>query len=339
MMKRLGIVGCGDFLRWQAPALAESRETFVSKVFDLDPKRARRWAEHFGCEVCASAEELATHPEVDIVLLYVPPWARAEQVRRAAEAGKPILTTKPLAPSLEECEAILAATKNVPCGVIYNRTQNGEIETLKSVFDAGCYGRLALYKQDWIHHFPQWNDWATDPRRNGGPFMDAMIHNLNIARYLMGRPIVGRTFASDNHAQALPCPDTQCMKLDFEGGGSAHLFITWAADLAVFGTEGNDREHIEQLFMVTDQGWHVGKGSNPCRAPVGGDPTPGGWVLRRLGETAFLPAQPSPNVFDQFVAHLAGCEPWPPSLVSVREAAEDIALVLGEASGSVTQGT
>lgn len=71
----------------------------------------------------------------------------------------------------------------------------------------------------------------------------------------MGRRVVGRAFFSDDHTHSLACDDTQFLKVDFEQGASAHLFITWAAELAVYDSAKNDREHIDQCFMVTDQGW------------------------------------------------------------------------------------
>jgi len=119
---------------------------------------------------------------------------------------------------------------------------------------------MALYKQDWIHHYPQWNSWATDPEKNGGRVMDAMIHNMNAARYLAGQPLETATWFSDtlNHKE-LKCRDTEMLKLDFEGGATAHLFITWAADLNVMSTAGNDREHIGILCLVTNEGWRITK--------------------------------------------------------------------------------
>jgi len=178
---------------------------------------------------------------------------------QAAKAGKHIITTKPLAPNVEDSRAIVEAVQNkVTCAVFYRRAGDPVFVKLRRIFDSGEIGKLALYKQDWLHHFPQWNEWATDPGKNGGPFMDAMIHNLNVARYLMGRKTTGLTFFTDNHAHRdLKCNDTELMKVDFEGDASAHLFITWAADLEVFSLEGNDREHIDIWYMVTDQGWRV----------------------------------------------------------------------------------
>ena len=75
------------------------------------------------------------------------------------------------------------------------------------------------------------------------------------------------------------------MKVDFAGGGCAYLFITWAADLAVHSTEGNDREHIDLFYMVTDQGWRLTKGSakkaRPSSPRAGSDQDLGRPVPRR----------------------------------------------------------
>jgi predicted dehydrogenase len=320
----LGILGCGDFLRWMQPGLEASRRVAVTALFDLDPARAAHYAAELGGAVAESDADILDDPEIDIVGLFVPPWARRDLLLRAVRAGKHVLTTKPLAPTVDACAAMVTAVEEGParCGVIYGRTGNAGTEALKRVFASGEIGRLALYKQDWLHHYPQWNQWALDPERNGGPFMDAMIHNLNAARYLMGRPATHCTYFSDNHAHPdLACNDTELMKLDFAGGGAAHLFITWAADLAVYSTEGNDREHIDLFYMITDQGWRVTTAWEEAGFTI---------TASKEGETRQWVADPLPDtVFDRFADVVARAAPLPPDIVDIRMAAEDIVLLRG----------
>ena len=45
--------------------------------------------------------------------------------------------------------------------------------------------------------------------------------------------------------------------VDFDGGATAHLSITWAADLAIYDRKANDRERIDINYVVTDKGWLV----------------------------------------------------------------------------------
>jgi predicted dehydrogenase len=325
---QVGICGCGDFLRWMAPAIKASTRMSVKSLFDPDQARAAKYASELGGSPVATEDAIYDDSEIDVVCLFTPPWIRKAQVLRVAEAGKHILTTKPLAPSIAEAtEMVNAVEGKVHCGVIYRRTGYAAAETCKRIFDSGEIGRLALYKQDWLHHYPQWNTWALDPAKNGGPFMDAMIHNMNVARYLMGRPAIGATFFSDRHAHAdLPCADTEMLKLDFDGAGAAHLFITWAADLEVRSIEGNDREHIDLFYMVTDQGWRVTEGHEGGRSVI---------IASRMGETRQWPIEgPKETTFDRFAASIEADGPLPSDLPGIREAAEDIKIVR-DAEGAV----
>jgi predicted dehydrogenase len=291
----------------------------VKALYDPQNARAREYADQLGGQAVDSAEDIFEDKDVDVVLLFVPPWIRRAQIEAAAAAGKHILTTKPLAAGLSDCQAMVDAVERtgVRCGVMYRRTGSAEFETMRKVFASGQIGRLALYKQDWLHHYPQWNDWALDPEKNGGPFMDAMIHNLNIARYLMGSQARQATFFGDSHAHSLPCNDTEFLKVDFDPGRSAHLFITWAADLEVTSLEGNYREHIDLFYMVTDQGWRVTEGS-------GGTLEASKQGQKKVFEVEKLPA----TVFDRFAEAIDTGGELPSDIPSIVEARQDIEILV-----------
>jgi predicted dehydrogenase len=317
---KMGIIGCGDFLRWQAGDISRSSSVSVHSLFDTRAEQAKMYADKLGGTVRNSAEDIINDPAIDTVCLFVPPWVRKGLLTSAMKAGKHVLTTKPLGPTVAECAAMVrAVSPKLRCGVLYRRSGNAVIETYKKIFESGEVGRLALYKQDWIHHYPQWNTWALDPKKNGGPFMDAMIHNQNIARYLMGRKATRVTYFSDHHAHELPCADTEFMKLDFEGGGAAHLFITWAADLAVYSTSGNDREHIDVCYMITDKGWRLTEGERDGKHAI---------IASREGKEKVFPiVSLGGSVYDRFIESARSKSPLPADIPSVREAYEDIKLV------------
>lgn len=326
-MKTISILGCGDFLSIQAPALLKSRDIRVGLLYDPDKARAERFAAKFGGKACDSAEDIFNDAATDIVGLFVPPWIRRGLFEQAAKAGKAIISTKPLAPNQEDSDAMIAAAEkyNTVCGVIYNRTESPAVETLKEILNSGEFGSLGLYRQDWIHAYPMWNRWAIDPKKNGGPFMDAMIHNLNISRYLMGRPVKSTSWVSENLAHPeLPCADTEAMSLRFEDNGLASLFITWAADLATYSTEGNDREHIDVCYMVTSKGWRLTFEEREGRQFV---------KASRKGELRYLPVAPFQSThFDLFAQALEKGEALPRRFASLRESAEDIKLICSSAS-------
>jgi predicted dehydrogenase len=309
----IGILGCGDYLRWEHEAIRDSERVRVRSLFDPARDRAEHYAEFFDARPVGSADAIFDDDAIRAILIFTPPWVRRELVLRAAERGKHIITVKPLAPRLEPATEMLEAARGrVRCAVFYRRTGNAEIETLKRIFDGGEIGRLALYRQDWLHHYPTWNEWATDPERNGGPFMDAMVHNLNTARHLAEGDVVRCTFFSDNHAQDLACNDTESMKLDFSDGAAAHLFITWAADLEIYDPTKNDREHIDIFYMVTDRGWHVTSKGGRIRA-------------KKEDQVRTWPIEPvETTAYDRFVECIEADEPLPWDIV---DAWKDIAIM------------
>ena len=269
-------------------------------------------------------------PAIDIVGVWTPTFLHKEQIIRAARAGKHVIATKPLAPNIAECNEVIEAVRKakVTAATIYMRTHNPGMETIKRILDSGEYGKLALYRRDMVHHYPVWNNWATDPAKNGGPFMDAAIHLLNIGRYLMGgavRPATSCTFFSDslNKTQKIACPDTETLKIDFAGGGSALLFISWAAELAVYSKEGNFREGIHISYMVTDQGWHITEVMSPA---ANGENRPF-IAVTKDGKRILHGVQAPPNAFEGFAVTLETGAALPGDLASISEAGQDIYII------------
>jgi len=320
---RAGIIGCGDFLRINEAALAASREISIQSVFDLDGAAGRRWAEALGAKAAGNVGELTEDPDIDLLLVFTPPWARREQIEAAARGGKHLLTTKPLAPNEEDGRAMVEAVdrSGVRCGVMYRRTGDRDFEALRALLVSGEWGPLALFRMEWCHHFPQWNRWALDPAKNGGPFMDAMIHNLNIARTLMGRHVARGIFFGDKLSHELPCNDTESLRLEFTGNGIADLFITWAADLEVTRTDGNFREHHEALTLVTGRGYRLTREKDPEGKPS--------WAASKEGKKHYFPIEPIPGgtIFDRFARAIRGAEPLPMDLPGIGEAFEDIRII------------
>ncbi len=326
----LGVLGCGDFLRTQADFLKAAPHIKVAKLFDTDKARAAKWAGAFNAQAAETVDAICDDPGIDIVGVWVPTFLHKDLILRAAKSGKHVIATKPLAPNIAECDEVIEAVRKakVTAATIYMRTHNPAMETIKRILDSKEFGKLSLYRRDMVHHYPVWNNWATDPAKNGGPFMDAAIHLLNIGRYLMGgsaRPATSCTFFSDslNKTQKIACPDTETLKIDFANGGCALLFITWAAELAVYSKEGNFREGIHISYMVTDQGWHISEVSAPA---ANGENRPF-IAVTKDGKRILYPVQPPPNAFEGFAVTLETGAPLPSDLATISEAAQDIYII------------
>jgi len=295
---RLGILGGGDFTRLQTPALTRSRRVVVAAVHDPNRAAAEGAAARLGgARVEDSASALIEAKDVDGVVVYTPPFTHKELVLQAVAAGKRIITTKPLAPNVADARAIAAATADGRCLVVYKRVGLAQHHALKRLFESGEVGALALYRHDWAHHFPYWVPWALDPEKNGGPLVDAMIHNLNAVRDLAGRPVSGVTYHGYNLTHLdWRVRDTESLVVDFEGGATAHLFITWAADLAIHDPKANDRERLDVQYMVSRTG-HLVRFETRDGRPV--------LAASREGRVSLWPVPPLEEThFDRWVSDL-----------------------------------
>jgi predicted dehydrogenase len=312
-----GLIGCGDFTRIQTPILARSQRVRVAAVYDPDAEAATVASQRLAAPTAPSSDAILDDPAIDIALVFTPPFTRRALVEKAAAAGKRIITTKPLAPNLDDARAICDATKDGRCLVIYKRTGDAQVHTLGKLLGSGEVGALKLYKHDWIHHFPYWAPWAIDPAKNGGPLVDALIHNLNTARFLAASEVVGFGYHGYRLAQTFAIPDTELLVLDFASGATAHLSISWAADLAIYDRKANDRERINVNFVVTSERYLLRFETRDGRPML---------CATRDGEVRLYPVEPPPlTLYDRYVADLEADHPIESS---AQEAFRDLELAL-----------
>lgn len=84
----------------------------------VNSANAERYAEILGAKAADSPEAIINDPEIDVVCVFVPPFARKEYVLAAAKAGKQIVATKPLAADLSDAREMTEAVEQAGCGVV-----------------------------------------------------------------------------------------------------------------------------------------------------------------------------------------------------------------------------
>lgn len=109
-MRRIGLIGTGNIADVHEAALRTLAETEITAVVDVDIERAKRFAANRGIgRVFASVDELITAQIVDAAHVLVPPARHRPVAERLLAAGIDTLVEKPLATSIEECDALMAA--------------------------------------------------------------------------------------------------------------------------------------------------------------------------------------------------------------------------------------
>src|ERR687886_642717 len=104
-----GIVGVGMVTRYHAAAIARTEGARLVAVCRSNPEQAAEAEERFGVSCEISYEALLARPDVDAVCICTPSGLHASQAIAAARAGKHVLVEKPMALTLADADAMIAA--------------------------------------------------------------------------------------------------------------------------------------------------------------------------------------------------------------------------------------
>lgn len=110
---RFGVIGVGLWGEVHAEIYSNHPYAVLSAVCDRNSKRAKQVADRYGAErVYTDFRDLAADPGIDAVAVVTPDFAHRDPILAAAEAGKHIITEKPLATTLEDAQSIAAAVRS-----------------------------------------------------------------------------------------------------------------------------------------------------------------------------------------------------------------------------------
>jgi len=189
--RQLGValVGLGGYSTGQlGPALRETAFCRLAGVVTGSPAKGAQWARDYGFSEknvygYDTMARLADNPEIDIVYVVTPNALHAEHAIAAARAGKHVICEKPLARTVAECDAILAAVAaaKVRLSIGYRLHFDPYHAELRRLVRTGEFGPFLKMRGGFAFHMgtPQWR--ATRALAGGGPLMDLGIYVIQEA--------------------------------------------------------------------------------------------------------------------------------------------------------------
>ncbi len=185
-MLRFGIIGTGRIGDMHAKLVALQPDAQVTWCYDVFEDSAARTAASVGAKATTDLDELLGADDVDAVLIASPTNTHVEMILRAAAAGKPILCEKPIdvdMAKVEECREKLSAF-DVPLQLGFNRRFDPSHAGVQKAVAAGEVGDLELL-------VITSRDPGPPPPRPileacGGLFRDTTIHDMDMARFVLG---------------------------------------------------------------------------------------------------------------------------------------------------------
>jgi predicted dehydrogenase len=254
----VGVIGTGGIARGaHLPNLVRNPRVNLVAVADIDVASARQAAELYGAaSYYDNYQDLLDNPEVEAVFVTTWPTAHAAPVIAAARAGKHILCEKPIAASLEEADAMVAAAEEagVKFTMGYQTRFGTELPLVKRLLDEGVIGRPMGMTQVGVGPSAHRVPWFLDKKlAGGGVLIDWGIYTAHTILYLMGpvETVYGTSAIFRPEVQVgdvlltdVDVEDTIMATLRFKSGAMGSWYAAWAVaarhhSMTIDGADGS----------------------------------------------------------------------------------------------------
>ncbi|HYQ92999.1 MAG TPA: Gfo/Idh/MocA family oxidoreductase, partial [Candidatus Competibacteraceae bacterium] len=186
----LGKLAIGELL----PAFGECKKARLTALVSGSPDKAKTLAAQYGVPEShlynyQTYDRLADNPDVQVIYIVLPNGMHAEYTIRGAQAGKHILCEKPMATSVQECEAMIAACRqaNRQLMVAYRIQYEPHHRWVRERVRNQAYGPVKLIESVNAQRLEDPHQWRLNKAlAGGGALPDIGLYCLNTTRFLLG---------------------------------------------------------------------------------------------------------------------------------------------------------
>ncbi len=223
---KTALIGCGKVGQIHAEALGSLEVSEFVAACDASPERAEAFAARHGVKAFTHVEAMLRESRAEAVCVCTPHPLHAAPAVQAIEAGAHVLIEKPMAATLADCDAMLAAASKtgVKIGVVSQRRWFDPVRRMKAAIDAGKIGRPVLgvvamfnWRDEAYYHSDPWRGrWDTE---GGGVLVNQAPHQLDLLLWMMGEiDELSGDWANLNHP-GVEIEDTAVAIVRFKSGG------------------------------------------------------------------------------------------------------------------------
>ncbi len=297
---RLGVLGLGRAFTLLLPALRADPRLRLLAAADPNPAARARFAAEIAPATFDTAEALAADPAIEAIYIATPHQYHAAHAIAACRAGKHVLVEKPMALTLADAEAMIAAAHAAKVALIVGPSHrfDAPIAAARALIASGRYGRVRmmtlLTATDFLYR-PRRPE-ELDTAQGGGVVFNQAAHQLDIARLLGGGDLGWIRAATGAWDPARRTEGAYTALAGFRDGAVASLTYTGYARYdsdALMGWIGEDGRPGRPALL------------GAARARLGGDDES---RLRAARGYATAPEAPAPAAHPHFGYALIQCE-------------------------------
>ena len=227
----IGMVGSGFMARTYAETTAKYNRN-ARLVAVAGGKRAPGLAADYEIPVELSVRQLVERSDIDAVIVTTPETVHLEHTQLAAAAGKHVLTEKPMALNIAQCDSMIEACQEagVKLMVVQSQRFRGVHVRARKLLDEGRIGEVrqirhwAMMPVEWSIPVVRDRPWYGDP--DYGIFLSQCSHDFDEMRFVTGseaRRIFGHVTSYGDHG----LPNLSIMaQVEFENGVTGQLWVS-----------------------------------------------------------------------------------------------------------------
>jgi UDP-N-acetyl-2-amino-2-deoxyglucuronate dehydrogenase len=229
---RFALVGCGRISKNHFDALERHREhAELVAVCDVDPAALAAAVDRTGARGFASLDALLAGSDADAVVLATPSGLHAEQAIRVAEAGRHVVTEKPMATRWQDGKAMVHAcdAAGVHLFVVKQNRLNATLQLVKRAMERARFGRVHTVAVNVFWSRPQsYYDsaaWRGTWEFDGGAFMNQASHYVDLLDWLVG-PVESVQAYTATLARHIQVEDTGVAAIRWRTGALGTMSVT-----------------------------------------------------------------------------------------------------------------
>jgi len=235
-MYKIALTGCGRISKNHIGAIAELQKEGLAQIVsccDIIKERAEEAAKAIGggCKVYTDYSDMLHETDADLVTLCTPSGLHPYQAIEAAEAGKNILSEKPMGCSLEACDKAIAATDKagVKYMVVKQNRFNPSIQLLRKAFEKGRFGRIYMILSSVLWTRPRdyydMAPWRGTYELDGGCLSNQAAHYVDMVQWF-GGDVQDVTAQFSTQKIKMEAEDTISVAIKFKSGAIGSINAT-----------------------------------------------------------------------------------------------------------------
>jgi len=231
-MLNAAVIGSGAIASAHIQAYLEFPEQCtVVAICDIYPDKARQRAAEYKLEaaIYADYKELLQRSDIDVISVCTPPYTHADLAIAALDAGKHVIVEKPMASSLEECDAMNEAARlsGKILSVIAQNRFTTPMMKLKHVLDANLIGPIVHAQVDsyWWRGHSYYDLWwrGTWEKEGGGCTLNHAVHHIDMLQWMNGMPSEITAVMSNTSHDNAEVEDISIAIARYANGSLAHI--------------------------------------------------------------------------------------------------------------------